>query len=321
MNVEGCTCSSASMNNIWLRAYNYRLSRPFYYRPEELLTFTYDVIPSGQPLTCGCALQCLTPRLWPARLTSQLLSSDSAVETNEIQFYSVVSLPFSLRLLPAPSTNTGHQHTSTKHQPHNSLDLATTYNQPPTTLLSPLLVSTTISDSEQRMVSELITSISNDSPPQQNSSTMASANSTRPLQHIDIETNLPAYIPTSDTYAPTNTQQQQLYSPPQQPHSASSVHSNRSPSGLYPSPPNADTLQHSEVAQQNGTAIAYAHASPPSLTPSPETRDELAQHSITTAVEGLVQQHDYPSVLYGGADSYNYSGIRFPQEYNSETTV
>ena len=39
-------------------------------------------------------------------------------------------------------------------------------------------VFTTISDSEQRMVSELITSISNDSPPQQNSSTMASANTT-----------------------------------------------------------------------------------------------------------------------------------------------
>ena len=230
---------------------------------------------------------------------------------------------------PSPPT-TYHQHPSppTQQQPRTTSDLTMTYNQPPRDSAYPryptstghIPVSTTISDSEQRMVSELITSISNDSPPQQTSSTFTSANTTRPLQHIDIETNLPAYIPTSDPYTPTNTQQQQLYSPPQQPHSASSVHSNRSPSALYPSPPNSYTLQHSEVAQQNGTAIAYAHASPPSLTPSPETRDELARHSITT-VEGLVQQHDYPSMLYGGADSYNYSGIRFPQEYNSETTV
>ena len=60
-------------------------------------------------------------------------------------------------------------------------------------------------------------------------------------------------------------------------------------------------------------AGAYHHASPPSLTPSPEGRDET-QHNITT-IEGLVQQHDYPSVLYGGADSYNYGAIRFTQDY------
>ena len=66
--------------------------------------------------------------------------------------------------------------------------------------------------------------------------------------------------------------------------------------------------------------MAYAHASPPSLTPSPETRDELARHSITT-VEGLVQQHDYPSMMYGGVDSYNYGGIRFAQDYSNETTM
>ena len=61
-------------------------------------------------------------------------------------------------------------------------------------------------------------------------------------------------------------------------------------------------------------AGVYHHASPPSLTPSPEGRDET-QHNITT-IEGLVQQHDYPSVLYGGADSYNYGGIRFTQDYS-----
>ena len=69
--------------------------------------------------------------------------------------------------------------------------------------------------------------------------------------------------------------------------------------------------------------MAYSHASPPSLTPSPEGRDETAQHTITTVpVEGLIQQHDYPSGMYGGADSYNYGGIRFMQDYNNtETTV
>ena len=144
------------------------------------------------------------------------------------------------------------------------------------------VVTSTASDSEQRMVSELITSISDSSPPQQ----------------------------------------QQLYSPPQQPHSASSVHSNRSPSALYPSPPNSETIQHSsENPHQNGMpTVLYPHASPPSLTPSPEGRDETAPHNITT-IEGLVQQHDYP-VLYGGADSYNYgAGIRFAQDYSTETTV
>ena len=239
---------------------------------------------------------------------------------------------------PSPPT-TYHQHSSppTQEQPHSTSDLAMTYSQPlavppnptyPTypTSTSHFPVSNTVSDSEQRMVSELITSISNDLPPQQSASTLASANNaTRPLQHIDIETNLPGYpatFPTSDPYAPTSTQQppQQLYSPPQQPNSASSVYSNRSPSALYPSPPNSDTLQHSEVAQQSGMAMACSHASPPSLTPSPETRDELARHSITT-VEGLVQQHDYPSMMYGGVDSYNYGGIRFAQDYSNETTV
>ena len=137
-------------------------------------------------------------------------------------------------------------------------------------------VTSTTSDSEQRMVSELITSISESSPPQ------------------------PPQLPSP---------------PQQQPHSASSVHSNRSPSSLYPSPPNSDTLQHSsEVAHQNGLMTgAYPHASPPSLTPSPEGRDET--QNITT-IEGLVQQHDYP---YG--DSYNYGGIRFTQDYSTETTV
>ena len=110
-------------------------------------------------------------------------------------------------------------------------------------------------------------------------------------------------------------------SPPQQPHSASSVHSNRSPSSaLYPSPPNSDTLQHSEMAPQNRMAMQYAHASPPSLTPSPETRDKLARKTITT-VEGLVQQHDYPTMSYMGADPYHYNSIRFQQDYNNETTV
>ena len=144
------------------------------------------------------------------------------------------------------------------------------------------VVTSTASDSEQRMVSELITSISDSSPPQQ----------------------------------------QQLYSPPQQPHSASSVHSNRSPSALYPSQPNSETIQHSsENPHQNGMpTVLYPHASPPSLTPSPEGRDETAPHNITT-IEGLVQQHDYP-VLYGGADSYNYgASIRFAQDYSTETTV
>ena len=67
--------------------------------------------------------------------------------------------------------------------------------------------------------------------------------------------------------------------------------------------------------------MAYSHASPPSLTPSPENRDDVTGH-ITT-VEGVVQQHDYPSMLYGsGADSYHYGGgIRFVQDHNSETTV
>ena len=67
--------------------------------------------------------------------------------------------------------------------------------------------------------------------------------------------------------------------------------------------------------------MAYSHASPPSLTPSPENRDDVTGH-ITT-VEGVVQQHDYPSMLYGsGADSYHYGGgIRFVQDYNNETTV
>jgi hypothetical protein len=63
----------------------------------------------------------------------------------------------------------------------------------------------------------------------------------------------------------------------------------------------------------------YPHARPHSLTPSPEGRDETTQHNITT-IEGLVQQHEYPSVLYGGADSYDY-GIRFAQDYSTETTV
>ena len=134
---------------------------------------------------------------------------------------------------------------------------ASKYNLPSSHTLHCCVISiictfTSKSDSEQRMVSELITSISDSSPPQQ-----------------------------------------QLHSPPQQPHSASSVHSNRSPSTLYPSPPDSDRLQHSsEVAQQNGLITgAYPHASPPSLTPSPEGRDET-QHNITT-IEGLVQQHDY----------------------------
>ena len=57
----------------------------------------------------------------------------------------------------------------------------------------------------------------------------------------------------------------------------------------------------SEVAQQNWLmAGAHHHASLPSLTPSPEGQDD----TIITTIEGLVQQHDYPSVLYGGADSY-----------------
>ena len=236
--------------------------------------------------------------------------------------------------------------TQLQQQPTTSSDLVTmsTYNQPhpqpePTTYPSypassgHFAVTTTTSDSEQLLVNELITSISNDTSSQQALSTFASANNTtlatRPLQHIDIDTtNLPVYPATSDPYAPTVTnhqQQQQLYSPPQQPHSASSVHSNRSPSSLYPSPPNSDTLQHStDTAHQNGmTAMAYSHASPPSLTPSPEGRDETAQHTITTVpVEGLIQQHDYPSGMYGGVDSYNYGGIRFMQDYNNtETTV
>ena len=142
------------------------------------------------------------------------------------------------------------------------------------------VVASTASNSEQRMVSELITSILDSSPPQR----------------------------------------KQLYSPPQQPHSASSFHSSKSPSALYPSPPNSETIQHfSENPHQNGMPMdLYPHASPPSLTPSPEGRDETAPHNITT-IEGLVQQHDYP-VLYGGVDSYNYgASIRFAQDYSTET--
>ena len=51
--------------------------------------------------------------------------------------------------------------------------------------------------------------------------------------------------------------------------------SNRSPSSaVYPSPPNSETLQHSEMAPQNGMAMQYAHASPPS------PRDELARKAL-----------------------------------------
>ena len=247
---------------------------------------------------------------------------------------------------PSPPTTYAQQTSPpTELQPNTTSDLtAMTYTQPISGTVPPnpsanypssypissshFVVTNTPSDSEQRMVSELITSISSEAPPHQTSSILTNASTasavTRPLQHLDMDSNLPSYsaaIPTSDPYAATSTQQQQLYSPPQQPHSAGSAHSNRSPSALYPSPPNSDSLQHSEVAQQNGMGtMAYSHASPPSLTPSPENRDEVTGHNITT-VEGLVQQHDYPSVLYGtGVDSYNY-GVRFVQDYNNETTV
>ena len=190
---------------------------------------------------------------------------------------------------PSPPT-TYHQHSTVVPTTVPPTTIPTSYSQPqpvfscgvpqpdPTTSSYsaypasvghfPVMGST--SDSEQRIVSELITSVSESFPPQQ-----------------------------------------QLHSPPQQqPHSASFVHSNRSPSALYLSPHNSGSLQHSsEVAQQNGvTTGAYHHANPPSLTSSPEGCDET--HNITT-MEGLVQQHDYPSVLYGGTDSYTYGGIRF----------
>ena len=208
--------------------------------------------------------------------------------------------PSSAEHFSPPTTSYHHQHSASPPtqlpQPTSTPDLS--YSQPPHPAVSTgvphpdstsyptyptsaghFAVTSTTSDSEQRMVSELITSISDSSPPQQ-----------------------------------------QLYSPPQQPHSASSVHSNRSPSALYPSPPNSETLQQSsEAVQQNGmTTVPYPHASPPSLTPSPESRDEGGQNIAT--IEGLVQHHEYPA-LYGGEGAYNYGGIRFTQDYSTETTV
>ena len=146
--------------------------------------------------------------------------------------------PSSAEHFSPPTTSYHHQHSPTQlPQPTSTPDLS--YSQPPHPAVStgvPHPDSTSYStyptsaghfavtsDSEQRMVSELITSISDSSLPQQ-----------------------------------------QLYSPPQQPHSASS---NQSPSALYPSPPNSETLQQSsEAVQQNGmTTVPYPHASPPSL--------------------------------------------------------
>ena len=187
--------------------------------------------------------------------------------------------PSSAEHFSPPTTSYHHQHSASPPtqlpQPTSTPDLS--YSQPPHPAVSTgvphpdsttyptyptsaghFAVTSTTSDSEQRMVSELIMSISDSSPPQQ-----------------------------------------QLYSPPQQPHNASSVHSNRSPSALYPSPPNSETLQQStEAVQQNGmTTVPYPHASPPSLTQSPESRDEGGQNIAT--IEGLVQLHEYPA-LYGG---------------------
>ena len=115
-----------------------------------------------------------------------------------------------------------------------------------------------------------------------------------------------AYPTSTVTYAMGDSEQQMVNelimsisecSPPQHPNSASSVNSNRSPPGLYPSPPNSDALHHpSEVAQQNGSTMG-PYASLPSLAHSPEGSDEAAQQNITQR-ESLVQQHRYPSVLY-----------------------
>ena len=294
---------------------------PEYSKPVN--TFFSNTMHSVAASTGAHTMAVAQPYYTPPSSTSQLPQSTDHP-----------SPPTTYHQHPSPPAPNVLQNQQPQQPPHTTTDLTLPYSQPlPMTNPSFSTYSSTAnqypattSDSEQMMVNELITSISNNTQVQQSSATLANAGSiTRPLQHLDVETNLPAYagtVPTSDPYAPTTTQQQQLYSPPQQPHSAGSTHSNRSPSALYPSPPNSDTLQHSEAAQQSGLTMGYAHASPPSLTPSPETRDELTRQSITT-VEGLVQQHDYPSMMYGGADFCNYySGVRFAQDsHNNETTV
>ena len=103
---------------------------------------------------------------------------------------------------PSPPT-TYHQHPSPPTQPpHTTSDLPMTYSQP---LAAPpgsaypsystsatanhFPVSSTISDSEQRMVSELITSISNDLPPQQCSSTPSNTTTACHLCHQTTPTH------------------------------------------------------------------------------------------------------------------------------------
>ena len=262
-------------------------------------------------------------------------------------YLSTSQLPPSTELSSPPITYTQHSSTSTQalHPPQQPPRLASdvsimTYEQLPPAFsdasfptyptTSDYPTSTTMSQTEQMMVNDLITSMAEDVPPHSTSNSFASppvaVGNTRPLQHLS-EPTLPAYgcsaTPAPDAYTTTSAQtQQQIYSPPQ-PHSASSVNSNRSPSTLYPSPPNSDTLQYSDLPQQTGQTVVYGHgASPPSLTPSPETREDGHRNSIAT-IEGLVQQHDYPNLFNYGVDSFNYSsGIRLAQDsYNNETTV
>ena len=143
--------------------------------------------------------------------------------------------------------------------------------------------------------------------PQQQS--QQNSGSTRRLQHLPVELDLPAEYPHPNgtqgqlysqpqgpvlQYSPPQgtVSQGQMYSPPQGAITQGQMYSppqascnSNSPSSYYPSPPSSNEL-HQPISR-------HRHADPPSLTPSPENRD-LKQHMTTESyVEGLFQHQDY----------------------------